>query len=315
MNKKLEQEVTALLKEKRKIKDNSIKIYISNLNSIGKLLYLDNFQNLNFLNTPSIVIRAIKQANVNEATKYRYLTTIIGYLRAKYPNKQPHAYVKAFVEYKNMLNDEAEKQELKPYEKENWLTESEIARVSDVLLNTKDINNFVIWNLMTILPPRRSNDYCNMVITNKEKDDNTNYLIRSKDGFQKFVFNVYKNSGKKGSVQFDRNYIIDNFKENGKKMVGILDLYCKTKQNGEYLIKNFTPNSFTKYFSRIAKPIINKHFTINQARHQYISKFLASAPFLKEKQIVADFMSNTVNVQMLYRRRQENYGDGVKKVI
>lgn len=313
MNKKLEGHIIELLKEKRNIKENSIRIYVSNLNSVGKLLYLDNFGSLYFLNSANVVIRAIKQANVTDATKHRYLTSIIGYLRARYPNKQPHLYVKAFIEYKNKLMEQAEKQELTEHEKANWLTDEEIKHVSDVLLSTKDLGNFVIWNLMTIIPPRRSNDYCAMIITNKAKNDNENYLIRDKDGFQKFIFNVYKNSGKKGSVEFDRTYLIEHFGDNGKKMVGILDLYAKNKPNGDYLVKEFTPNSFTKHFSRIAKPIVKKHFTVNQARHQYISKFLATAPFLKEKQIIADFMSNSVNVQTLYRRRQENYGDGVIK--
>jgi hypothetical protein len=139
-----------------------------------------------------------------------------------------------------------------------------------------------------------------MKITNKPKEDETNYLVRDKTGFTRFVFNTYKNSNNKGSQEITKQFIIDTF---GPKMINIINIFLKNKKNGDYLVRKFSPNAFTKYFARIAKNITQKKITVNMMRRIYLSNFLNTAPFMDKKQAVAEMMGNSVAIQQIYRKK------------
>jgi hypothetical protein len=310
----LEQKITKVLKEKRDLKDNTIRTHLANLNSINKLMHRSpTFRSLLFLQKPKAVIGTIMGSNFAPATKAGFLSTIISILRSLSDKEKPPSvstYTKAFYELKRKLNKEELDQNKSEKEKDNWMTKKEINDFSKILLETKSLTDYVVWSLYTLAPPRRSADYSAMKITaNPPENPVTNFLVRGKRGFKEFIFADYKNSKKKGTQTFDRQFFKDNF---GRKILDILDLFLKSKKNGEYIVKKFTANTFTKYFSRLLKGISNRKLTINLMRHIYISNFLDTSPFETKKQIVADYMANSISRQALYRRKPDNHNEEKK---
>ena len=305
MKKELEEKIYEVLRTKKGIKDNSIAIYISNLNSMNKLLErAENFKTLSFLRNAKLLITLMKTKEIN--TQLRWLSTIMGLIRV-WPQSLGlgNAYNNHFIKLKELQRESEDKQELNGKEQKMWLTDADIKFVNDTLLHAKDPNDFIIWNLFTLIAPRRAIDYSSMKITSKPKRDDTNYLVRGSDGFTQFIFNNYKNSGTKGQAIFTREWILDTFGDNGKKMITILDLFLRSKKNGEYLLRKLSGNSFSKYFTRIGQKILKRRININILRHKFITDFLSRAPFEDEKKKVSEFMGNSVEVQAMYRRKNE----------
>lgn len=305
MRKELEERITKILKEKKGIKDISIKSYIDNLNAMNKMLERsNNYNTLNFLKHAKLLITLMNGRPIN--TQLRYLTTAMGICRVWPENiGAGNSYSNQFLKLKKLQHEQEQKQELNEKEEKMWLTDEDVKHITKMLLESKDPNDFVIWSLYTLIAPRRAICYSSMKITSNPKRDETNYLVRNSNGFKEFIFNSYKNSGTKGTKSFSRQWIIDTFKDNGKKMIDILDVFLQSKKNGEYLLRKLSPNSFSKYFARIGLKVLKRPININILRKKYITDFLSKAPFEDEKTRVAEFMGNSVGVQVTYRRKED----------
>ena len=305
MHPELEEKIKTALKNSRGLKDETIKSYINTINSVMRLNGVTNkVKTLHFLKTPKNVIKSIIESPLAPNTMLKFLSTIISVMRTIKGDGTfligMNAYVAEFTKRKKAQHEELMKQEPTTKQRANWLTDKEVQYVSETLLEAKDLGDYVMWELFFgNIPPRRAMDYANMKITSNPKKTG-NYLVRDENGFKSFVFQDYKNSASKGRQTFTREWIITHF---GRKIIDILDLYISSKKNGEYLLRHLSPNAFSKYFARITYGIIDKKVSVNLARHMYISKQLALAPFETRKKVISDFMSNSVEIQALYRKR------------
>jgi len=129
----------------------------------------------------------------------------------------------------------------------------------------------------------------------------------TEDGkFSKFIFRVYKQSGKKGIQEFDREYI--SKLPNGEKVLSVLDWWIGINKGNKYLLggKKLTQISFSNLMKTISKRIYDKEINVNMFRHLYITDFLETNPYITEKQLIADFMSHTLSMQESYRKRIED---------
>jgi hypothetical protein len=314
MREELEKEIFSKLKQERNVKNNTAKVYIGTLNTLAKKMGItEDYKSLHWIKkNPRGVINTIEESNYTDSTRKRFYTTLMSVLplvseekdKLKIPGFKK--FLSMFEQKLKIRDEKTKNQKMSEKEEEGWLSETEIKTVSDILLKTRNLADYIMWTLLTKIPPRRGLDYNKMVVTTNDiKNPKRNYAIRNKDNFQGFVFYNFKNAQGEPQV-FNRKFFTDNFDKDGNDFVQIMDRYLKMKKDGDpFLLKDYTQSAFSRYIVNLSKPLTGKHTNGNIFRHMYISRFMKRSPFQKEREIVARYMSHTLREQSNYRKRNK----------
>jgi len=156
----------------------------------------------------------------------------------------------------------------------------------------------MILSLYYLMPPRRLNDYIDMIVrTEKPKrlSNSTNYLIVDGDNHY-FVFNNYKTKHiyKRQTIAIPDavwELVKDHIKD---KQLFLTNPTSKAK---------FTDAQFSDYLRRLTMTLVGKKGSATAFRHAYTTNFLKSNPTTLQRYKMAELMAHSVGTQLSYDRR------------
>jgi len=196
--------------------------------------------------------------------------------------------------------EEDKNQEMTHKEKENWISWNEVEKVYDNLKKevtpllrmdklTKRqftrLQDFVLLSMLTMIPPRRSLDMCELKIRNGDKDNN--YVDFKKS---KIHWNVYKTAKKYNEQVSDIP----------KDLMTILKNWLKKNPNDYMFVANdlktkLSPPQITNRLNSI----FGKHISVNMLRKIFITdNVLQNVPALKKLEETAAQMGHTLETAM-----------------
>ena len=305
-------------KKNDKLSERTREMYATRIRRIWKLLEPElDFKGKNFLNRRvNEVINVINNSDMADSSKAGSYSAILSTYNADsygIANNGKKMYQREIDYWGEKNRNAAKKQEKTESEKEKWVTKEELLagrrKLHAKAMETNDIydwRDFVMFSLFTLLPPRRAGDYGEMKIS-RNLDYKGNAVIPittlGKKKFGKFIFNDFKLANKKGKEVFDRKYISQLPK--GEEILTVLDNWLNIARKGYFLLDARTPVHMSKAIARLSQKAVGKPINANVFRHMYVENFLETAPYLSEKEKVADFMSHTVAQQELYRKKLE----------
>lgn len=196
--------------------------------------------------------------------------------------------------------DEDKNQEMTTKEKDNWISWDEVMKVYENLkkevtpllrmdkLNKRQftrLQDFVLLSMLTMIPPRRSLDMCELKIRNGSKD--SNYVDFKKNQIH---YNVYK-TAKKYNEQ-----VINAPKE----LMVILKNWLKKNPNDYMFVANdLTTKLSPPQITNRLNSIFGKHISVNMLRKIFITdNVLQNVPALKKLEETAAQMGHTLETAM-----------------
>lgn len=176
-----------------------------------------------------------------------------------------------------VLRDARQKSQALDKEVVPWL---DILALEPKALTDLSSEDYLIYSLYTLVPPVRA-DYCKLVFSKEERDDN--YISTSQPVWF-FVFNEYKTSKTYGRIT---NRIPDRLKD-------ILQSY---EADGKIL--NLSENALTKRVISVFKKL-GVATSITGLRHSYITQYLKQKRSILEKEETARQMMHSTSLQERY---------------
>ena len=316
------EELKDKIKEKRKIKESSLKSYIFNINKLHKLMFDKKVENLDFLENKDKVMKTLE--NKKLSTRKSYLASIVVSLMAMNEDDELIKYYRdEMEELAKKFNDEMSTQRKSETQNENWvsldklkkvmrkyrneLVEKKIFHKEPDSLNNKEfdlLQKYVVASLYVIddsNPPLRNNysmkiikekDYEKLSEEDKKKE---NYLINKSRNTKIFSLGDYKTSGKYGIKLIDI----------GKKLNSVLNIWLKFNKSDNLLLNSkkerMSSNALTKYLNKVFSPSGKSNISSSMIRHIYITEKFP--PQLAEKEEIANKMGHTVDQQTLYSKK------------
>ena len=316
-------ELTNLIREKRKLRPASIKTYISNIIKLHEKMGKGrDVKNLDFLKDYDAVMDTIKDFKLS--SRKTALASIVVGLSA-YDDKYEDVLKKYrddmysdATEYKKVI----EEQNKSPKENENWVS---IKRLKQVLARTKkDLQDRGVFSKtelskkeMDLLqqwvagmiyigddknPPLRNDITPMSVISNSDyrklsdEDLKKNYLVNQSRNKKFFSLGEYKTAGKYGLKKIDL----------GSKLNSVMNIWLKYNKTGHLIYNSkgdaMSPNGLTKLLNKTFEAT-GKKLSTTLLRHIYITEKFPSTDTLKEKQEVADKMGHSTTQQELYKKK------------
>ena len=293
------------------VKDNTIKMYVANLNKLQKMFDTDNWK---FLDNIDNVKKKLE--GLHYTSQRNYFNSIIILLMALNHDKK---YDKLIEEY-NTIRDEGNKKYqddnatgvISEKQKKNFVELSEVQKMIDEMdkeikekgLKKKDslapkekqlIQVFILYNIYTRLPMR--NDVSGMTITTKrlynklsedEKKEN-NYLVVEKNKMF-FVLNQFKTSKKYKELDIDIP----------KDLEKLLRFYIRVNglSNGDVLFtsstgKPLSRNALSQLFLKTSKKYMDKSISTTMLRKIVLSDKFADVK--KEQEEMAEITGHSVS--------------------
>jgi len=293
------------------VKDNTIKMYVANLNKLQKMFDTDNWK---FLDNIDNVKEKLE--GLHYTSQRNYFNSIIILLMALNHDKK---YDKLIEEY-NTIRDEGNKKYqddnatgvISEKQKKNFVELSEVQKMIDEMgkeikdkgLKKKDslapkekqlIQVFILYNIYTRLPMR--NDVSGMTITTKrlynklsedEKKEN-NYLVVEKNKMF-FVLNQFKTSKKYKELDIDIP----------KDLEKLLRFYIRVNglSNGDVLFtsstgKPLSRNALSQLFLKTSKKYMDKSISTTMLRKIVLSDKFADVK--KEQEEMAEITGHSVS--------------------
>jgi len=297
------------IQESRKIKDNSLKLYLTNLK---KLDPLGELKSLDFLKKKDETLDTIKDFALT--TRRGYLTSIIVGLSAfgnKYEDELDF-YRLRLAELNEMYNEFINKNKKTDKQKKNWTNLADLLKIQNKLrlevnnrgIKTKDsisnkdfdlLQKYLIASLYTLQAPVRL-DFAGMKIIKDEKeDDNKNNFLYIRGKTRKFfIFNDFKTAKSKGKIRQPIN----------TRLNPVINLWLKHNKSDNFLVgkggREMTPNALGKSITRIFD-IEGKRITLNLIRHIFISTHINLERKKKEEEI-AQAMHHSSTTQTQYHK-------------
>ena len=293
------------------VKDNTIKMYVANLNKLQKIFDTDDWK---FLENIDNVKDKLK--DLHYTSQRNYFNSIIILLMAL---NDKGKYDKLIEEY-NTIRDEGNKKYqddnatgvISEKQKKNFVELSEVQKMIDEMdkeikdkgLKKKDslapkekqlIQVFILYNIYTRLPMR--NDVSGMTITTKrlynklsedEKKEN-NYLVVEKNKMF-FVLNQFKTSKKYKELDIDIP----------KDLEKLLRFYIRVNglSNGDVLFtsstgKELSRNALSQLFLKTSKKYMDKSISTTMLRKIVLSDKFADVK--KEQEEMAEITGHSVS--------------------
>lgn len=212
------QNIITALKDKKKISDASIIVYIRNLK---KLNGDKAFTDFNFLDSTEEIMKRLSE--YKETTKRNYLVTIVSVLSVFPELKELHDKYYTLMMGKKAELEAADDGKMTETQSDNWMTWDQVKDIYTQLeqkvgtfykqknLSDEQYGELLSYALMSLYitqQPRRNKDYQLMRVVDAfttELDPKFNYLDLSK---KKFIFNVYKTSKKYGRFDMPINKVL-----------------------------------------------------------------------------------------------------------
>ena len=254
------------------ISDSSKKLYTRNFIELNNDMPITNFI---FLKEPKHILNMIK--DYKPTTQRSYIIAICTVLKN---SKQQNLYDMYFEILSNFNNQLKVRTDKSDSQKENWLSNESINKISDDLKskvvkkvrNKEDYNillNYMVLSLYTMHAPRRNIDYSLMKLSNNMSDDKFNYLDMDK---KQFIFNNYKTQCKYNSVIMP----IEN------ELMKVISLYLsnhpeksklKNKTYNIHFLKTFYNEDIIKSqdITRLLNKIFGKSVGSSMLRNMYLS--------------------------------------------
>lgn len=312
-------ELSKKIKEQRNIRESSLKIYLSNIKKLYKMLGNDEDpKNLKFLNNKNAVDKVLEDKKLS--TKKTYYASIIVILMTEDKDSDlVKKYRSEMEEMAETYKKEQETQQKSNIQKKNWSSLDSLIEVMNnydkqikkqkickkETLNRKEFDLVQMWIVCNLYlhdenPPMRL-DYAMMRVKKKIDFDKlsvlekkNNYLVVNSRNKKYFFFGDYKTQKQYGDKQIEVN----------KKLNSALNCWLKYNTSGFLLVNSqgnaMNENGLTKYLGKVFSPT-GKLISVNMLRHIFISsKF---KPELNEKQIIADKMGHSTKQQELYIKK------------
>tara|TARA_R110000737_G_scaffold7946_3_gene23072 strand:+ start:829 stop:1794 length:966 start_codon:yes stop_codon:yes gene_type:complete len=316
------EELKKQIGEKRKLRESSINVYVSNIKKLHQLMFGkdEEIKNLDFVKDKKKVMEVIE--NKKLSTRKTYLASIVVALMAldkdeelikfyrdnmeelaKDFSKEMSEQKKSEVQDKNWVSLEGLRKVMRKYR--NELNGTGVFKKNMDDITNKEFELLQKWVVASLYilddnPPLR-NDYIMKVISKKKYDllteeekSEENYLINKSRNSKEFSLGDYKTSAKYGTQ------IIPV----GKKLNSVLNIWLKINQTGHLLLNTkkqpMTPNGLTKFIQKTFSPT-GKQISSSMIRHIFISdKFPAVND---EKAEVASKMLHSVDQQTEYSKK------------
>lgn len=307
-------------KARPNIKDNSIAMYVSNLNKLKKLFDADNYD---FLKDEKKVLD--KLSNLSDNTIRNYLNAILIYLMAINDKGKLDDEVKIYTELRDDLNKKYEDNQasgnISEKQKENFVDIEEIYKMIETMgkeikdkkikkkedLTSKDkslLMIYIIFNIYVRLPMR--NDIAGMEAISKrqynklsesEKKDK-NYLVVEK-GKMIMILNKYKTSKK-----YEENKI-----DVPKDLEKLLRLYIRINGMGVLFTTStgnpLSRNALSQLLIKTSKKYMDKSISTTMLRKIYLSSKYSDVKDEMAKD--AKVMGHSVDTQQkIYVKKNED---------
>ena len=291
------------LVEDKKVAETTSNLYIKNLWTLNGS---KPFNNLAFLRNTDEVEK--KLAEYAETTRKTFLASIVSVLSLF---KDKPSYKKVHQHYHDkMMSASAEQKEKDNGEKttkqkDNWMEWDEVLKVKTDLYNHvkelakekklsasqyNELLSLLILSLYTEVPPRRNQDYADMVVVGKWNDKmakDKNYLDLLGN---QFVFNKYKTAKKYGTQFVDLT--------NAEMLRDVIAMYLKHHPLHKGKVKKDTEFRFLAYadgkpftavnaITRILNKVFGKKVGSSMLRHIYLSSKYADIKEEQKKDAVA----------------------------
>jgi len=306
-----EENIKDLIKKARpNIKDNSLKIYVSNLNKLMKMFESDN---LDFLKDEKKVLEKLKDLSDN--TIRNYYNAILIYLMSINKDKKYDDEIKVYGDLRDDLNKKYEDQQatgtISEKQKENFVDIKEVYDMIDKIGNEKkekkikkkeDLTGkekqllmiYIIYNIYVRLPMR--NDIAGMEAISKrqynklteEEKKAKNYLVVEK-GKMMMILNKYKTSKK-----YEENKI-----EVPKDLEKLLRLYIRINGMGKLFTTStgneLSRNALSQLLLKTSQKYMGKNISTTMLRKIYLSSKYADVK--EEMKKDAKIMGHSVATQ------------------
>lgn len=315
MKKNIDNKFLSVINDKfkeKKISENSIKLYIRNLEKLNDKEPIKNFK---FLENIESIEKQLDKYKDN--TKRSYYISISSTLNMFTDNKKIKKlydeYFKKMMDLNKTLKIEESKNIMSDTQKKNWIDQDELDKIYNnlkdevmIFSKNKDINEtkyktllkYVILSLYYLQPPRRNLDYQKMNIVKIDGKINNDINYLSYDN-KEFIFNIFKTSKTEGQV-------IVNISD---KMIDVINIYLKfhplikgkiTKKTDVAFLVNFNGDKLDKINSitRILNSIFGKNIGSSLLRHFFLSNKYGS--IIKEQTKDANDMSHSKETQQNY---------------
>lgn len=299
------------LVEKKNVAETTALSYLRTLITLNDKKPL---KNLAFLRNKEEVMKKISEySESTQKTVLAALVSVLGLFKDKPTYKAVHRFYqeKMMEKMKDAQNEETGEKNEK--QKTNWMEWKEIKDLSNTMyakakeyaskkaLTTKESDhllNTLVLSLYTCVPPRRNQDYLDMLIVKKWNDKmptTSNYLDLA--GSQ-FVFNKYKTAKKYGAQ------IVQIPNDDVNPLMDVLTAYLrhhelykatKGKEAVPFLIQNGTPLTATNSITRILNKIFGKKVGSSMLRHIFLSDKYADIK--QEQEADAEAMGHSVAEQ------------------
>jgi len=310
------------LKSGRKISDQSIKIYASNINKLAKAITEKEYSNNNFLKNFKVIIKYLEEKK--PATRKNYLASILVALSPEARGKYKKGFEKVAKEYTDYLKGQAADyergvMEQKKTQKENneWATKKDLEKIrrqygnaikklgytqkSTELKKEKRhmelIQKYLVASLYLIHLPRR-NVYANTeIIKNKDfnklpdqERDSNNYLVINSRNSKFFSFGNYKSVKHHGvqKIKVER------------KLNSIINLWLNFNKSKHLLLNSqggkLSTNGLTKFLHKVFSPL-GKNISSSMIRKIILTEKYGDESSIKEKTETATKMGHSVEEQ------------------
>ena len=310
-SKTFSENIIDLLKEKKKISDASVVVYIRNLIKLNDNKALTDFK---FLDKPDDIVA--KLAAYKETTKRNYLVSIVSVLSVFPDQKELHDQYYKLMMGKKVELEEADDGKLTETQSENWMSWDQVKDTYEQLekkVNTfskmKNISDeqysemlsYMLLSLYIHQAPRRNKDYQLMRIVDiftTDLDSKFNYLDLTK---KKFIFNVYKTSKKYGRFDMPISKPIQvalkkymKFRQTKLPLDDLDDKALLIRSDGKVLDKS---NDITKLLNKV----FGKKVGSSMLRHIFLTdKYDA---IIDEQKKDAGTMAHSVAEQKTYVKK------------
>lgn len=283
-------------KMRPKLSESSTKTYCNILRNLYRDLWDSEFHYEPLIKEQDKVLKHL------EGVKFNVRKTILSALVAISDGAVQNKYRNLMIEDARKYNTLQKENKMTDAQRENWITWEEIEKhveqlkkkyyyifkeknpTQDDILN---LQKYVMGCCYTMIPPRRSMDFCKMRCKNYDKTKENFYEKGT------FVFHQYK-TAKFSGVQVEKVPPV---------LKSLLDRWVKFINTDlmftNYYGKELTSAEVTKILNGIFG---KKQIGVNQLRHIYITE--KSAPLMKQLEETATAMGHSTNQAKLYVKNE-----------
>lgn len=288
-------DVIDLIKTNRpKLSDSSIKTYVHCLKNVFSSVFpKDDFDVKLLIKDYKKVLDYLKDVKFNVRKTILSALTIIS-INHDEPYKH---YRTQMIEDSQKYQAQEKENKMTDTQRENWISWKEILEILELLRqkyyyifkqkNPKkedilDLQKYIILSCYTLIPPRRSQDFCLLKVKNYNPDED-NYYFKGN-----FVFNKYK------TAKFSGTEVVTCPKSLQMLLKKWIDFHKQDYLFTDYYDKPLTSSGMSK----ILNSIFDKKISVNMLRHSYITSNLS--PLINKLEETAKNMGHSVGQQKLY---------------